>query len=216
VRCDVSSENCQHLGARELPSLVHQKRVYGGMHTPSKVVVNVTGFSGPLEAKVWLTTGAFTFALLQLVSALVMYGKVPGVRGPAWIGGLHRWSGRAAVGTGGGAAAVLQPGADGEFGRVVAGAAVRGDGQHDLTSPGPGQQAGIDVVVAHDPDDPSLLGKLCTGSQLLTVGVVLLLNALDSSFPAVMILFVLTLVLTVASAFHYVYMASFRGAGTEP
>jgi cardiolipin synthase len=63
---------------------------------------------------------------------------------------------------------------------------------------------------------PSVLGKLCTGSQLLTVGVVLLLNALDSAFPAVMILFVLTLVLTVASAFHYVYMASFRGAGTEP
>jgi cardiolipin synthase len=63
---------------------------------------------------------------------------------------------------------------------------------------------------------PSLLGKLCTGSQLLTVGVVLLLNALDTTFPAVFYLFVLTLVLTVASAFHYVYVASVRGAGTGP
>jgi cardiolipin synthase len=63
---------------------------------------------------------------------------------------------------------------------------------------------------------PSVLGKLCTGSQLLTVGVVLLLNNLDAPVPAVMYLFVLTLLLTVASAFHYVYMASVRGAGTEP
>jgi cardiolipin synthase len=63
---------------------------------------------------------------------------------------------------------------------------------------------------------PSVLGKLCTGSQLLTVGVVLLLNALDAPFPPVTILFGLTLLLTVASAFHYVYVASVRGAGTEP
>jgi cardiolipin synthase (CMP-forming) len=63
---------------------------------------------------------------------------------------------------------------------------------------------------------PSLLGKLCTGSQLLTVGVVLLVNALDASFPAVRYLFVITLLLTVASAFHYVYVASVRGPGTEP
>ncbi len=35
-------------------------------------------------------------ALVQLVSAMVMYGKLP-VRAPSWIGGLHRWSGRIAV-----------------------------------------------------------------------------------------------------------------------
>ena len=60
---------------------------------------------------------------------------------------------------------------------------------------------------------PSMLGKLCTGSQLLTVGVVLLMNALDAHFPAVRLLFLLTLALTVASAFHYVYVASTRGPG---
>jgi hypothetical protein len=35
---------------------------------------------------------------VQLVSAMVMYGRFPGVRrAPSWIGALHRWSGRLAV-----------------------------------------------------------------------------------------------------------------------
>jgi hypothetical protein len=55
------------------------------------------GFSGPLAAKAWLTTFALLFGLVQLGSALVMWGKVPGVAAPPWIGALHRWSGRAAV-----------------------------------------------------------------------------------------------------------------------
>lgn len=59
---------------------------------------------------------------------------------------------------------------------------------------------------------PSLLGKLCTASQLLTAGVVLLLNALVADFPPVVHLFRLTLLLTIASALHYVYLASARAA----
>jgi hypothetical protein len=70
--------------------------VYGNLHAPSGIAVSIRGFSGPQTVKVWLATGAFTLALVQLVSALVMYGKIPGVRGPSWIGGLHRWSGRLA------------------------------------------------------------------------------------------------------------------------
>jgi hypothetical protein len=70
--------------------------VYGNLHSPSGIAVSIRGFSSPQTVKVWLATGAFTFALVQLVSALVMYGKVPGVRAPSWIGGLHRWSGRLA------------------------------------------------------------------------------------------------------------------------
>jgi hypothetical protein len=46
--------------------------------------------------KSWLATGAFALALVQVCSALVMYGKVPRIAAPAWIGGLHRWSGRIA------------------------------------------------------------------------------------------------------------------------
>jgi cardiolipin synthase len=63
---------------------------------------------------------------------------------------------------------------------------------------------------------PSLLGKLSTVSQLLTAGVVLLLNALNVEFPLVHPLFRLTLVLTVVSAFHYVYLASVTRGGVEP
>jgi hypothetical protein len=70
--------------------------VYGGLHTPTGIAVNVAGFSGPLEAKVWLATGALLFALVQLFSALLMYGKLPGLSAPPWTGVVHRWSGRAA------------------------------------------------------------------------------------------------------------------------
>jgi hypothetical protein len=68
--------------------------VYGNTHTPTGVSVNVAGFSGPLEVKVWLTTGAFSLACVQLLSALVMYGKVPGIQGGDGTARLHRWSGR--------------------------------------------------------------------------------------------------------------------------
>jgi hypothetical protein len=70
--------------------------VYGRMHTPTGVAVNLAGFSGPMAAKAWLATVSALFALIQLGSALVMYGKVRFVRAPSWIGGLHRWSGRIA------------------------------------------------------------------------------------------------------------------------
>jgi cardiolipin synthase (CMP-forming) len=63
---------------------------------------------------------------------------------------------------------------------------------------------------------PSLLGKLCTGSQLVTVALVLLVNATGWEFPYLRYVFGLTLVLTVASALHYVYVASIRrGAAPE-
>ena len=67
--------------------------VYGGLHTPTGIGVNLAGFSGPLQVKVWLTTVALVLALVQVVSALVMYrSHYP----PQWIGGVHRWSGRIA------------------------------------------------------------------------------------------------------------------------
>jgi hypothetical protein len=71
--------------------------VYGRVHEPALVSVNVAGFSSPGAVKSWLATAAFALALVQLGSALVMWGKVPGVAAPSWIGGLHRWSGRLAV-----------------------------------------------------------------------------------------------------------------------
>jgi len=70
--------------------------VYGRLHEPSHIAVSLAGFSGPLTVKVWLTTGVLLFALVQLGSALMMYGKIPGVAAPSWTGTLHRWLGRSA------------------------------------------------------------------------------------------------------------------------
>lgn len=62
---------------------------------------------------------------------------------------------------------------------------------------------------------PSTLGKLSTASQLVTVGVVLLLNALGAQYAPATHLFSLTLLLAVASALHYVYLASAGRGGGE-
>lgn len=70
--------------------------LYGRLHSPTGVAVDVIGFSSPATVKAWLATVAVLFALVQLGSSLVMYGKVPRVSAPSWIGGLHRWSGRIA------------------------------------------------------------------------------------------------------------------------
>jgi hypothetical protein len=70
--------------------------VYGNLHQPTGIAVSVSGFSSPQTVKVWLASAAGVLVVVQLVSALVMYGKLPGVRAPEGIGTLHRWSGRIA------------------------------------------------------------------------------------------------------------------------
>ncbi|GGK77500.1 DUF6529 family protein [Mangrovihabitans endophyticus] len=70
--------------------------VYGSLHTPTGVGVSLAGFSSPVTVKVWLASASGMLALVQLASALVMYGRVPGLTAPRWTAGLHRWSGRAA------------------------------------------------------------------------------------------------------------------------
>jgi hypothetical protein len=69
---------------------------YGKLHHPTGIAVSVAGFSSPQTVKVWLATGAVVFAVAQLLSAVVMYGKAPGLSAPSWIGAAHRWSGRIA------------------------------------------------------------------------------------------------------------------------
>ena len=71
--------------------------VYGRLHEPTFVAINVAGFSSGTAAKSWLATAAFLLALVQLASASVMYGRWRRIGAPTWIGGLHRWSGRVAV-----------------------------------------------------------------------------------------------------------------------
>jgi Family of unknown function (DUF6529) len=70
--------------------------VYGHLHSPTGLAVNLAGFSSPLTVKVWLATVSVTLALVQLISALAMYGRLPKVTAPSWTGTLHRWSGRIA------------------------------------------------------------------------------------------------------------------------
>jgi hypothetical protein len=69
--------------------------IYGHIHHPTGIAVNLAGFSGPLTAKAWLATGATVAGVIQVISALIMYGKIK-IQAPPWIGGLHRWSGRVA------------------------------------------------------------------------------------------------------------------------
>jgi cardiolipin synthase (CMP-forming) len=63
---------------------------------------------------------------------------------------------------------------------------------------------------------PSRLGKLTTASQLVMVGVVLLLNAGGWVLAPVRYLFLVTVALTVTSALHYVYLASTGRTGVAP
>jgi hypothetical protein len=70
--------------------------IYGGLHHPTGVVVNIAGFSSAGYVKSWLATVAAVFAIFQVISALVMYGKIPRVSAPSWIGRAHQWSGRIA------------------------------------------------------------------------------------------------------------------------
>lgn len=69
---------------------------FGRVHNPTGVGVLIAGFSGAQAAKAWMATGVVALALVQISSALVMYGVAPGITAPSWIGRLHRWSGRGA------------------------------------------------------------------------------------------------------------------------
>ncbi len=72
--------------------------VYGRIHEPTGDSIATFGFPAVLPMKAWFATGAAALALFQLMSALWMWGRLPGVSSPApgWTGPVHRWSGTAA------------------------------------------------------------------------------------------------------------------------
>jgi hypothetical protein len=70
--------------------------IYGRLHHPTGIAVSIAGFSSLGYVKTWLATVATVFAIIQVLSALVMYGKIPHVSAPPWTGTAHRWSGRIA------------------------------------------------------------------------------------------------------------------------
>jgi Family of unknown function (DUF6529) len=70
---------------------------YGRVHEPTGGTITTFGFPSVLAMKAWLGTAAFALALGQLVSALALWGRLPGVTGvPAWVAPVHRWAGTAA------------------------------------------------------------------------------------------------------------------------
>jgi Family of unknown function (DUF6529) len=65
--------------------------VYGKEHEATGRVAFTLGFSKLLPMKVWLASAAGGFAVLQFISALWMWRKLPGVRRvPGWVGPMHR------------------------------------------------------------------------------------------------------------------------------
>ena len=71
--------------------------VYAGVHMPARRPLVTFGFSGMLQMKAWLATAAAALVLVQLLTALWMWGRLPGAStAPAWVAPVHRSSGAAA------------------------------------------------------------------------------------------------------------------------
>jgi hypothetical protein len=69
--------------------------VYGHVHDPSQKLVFTLFFTSTIAMKVWLGSVAVAFAVVQVTTALWIYGKLPW-RAPSWAGDVHRISGRLA------------------------------------------------------------------------------------------------------------------------
>jgi hypothetical protein len=71
--------------------------VYAKVHQPALRPLFLVGFSGMLQLKTWLATAAGALVLVQVATALWMWGRLPVAgRTPAWVPPAHRWSGSVA------------------------------------------------------------------------------------------------------------------------
>ena len=70
--------------------------LYGSVHDPATDLSITLGFKDTITMKVWLASASTLFALVQITSALWMYGRLPLGSAPSWLGSLHRISGRLA------------------------------------------------------------------------------------------------------------------------
>jgi hypothetical protein len=70
---------------------------YGRLHTPTYAAMPTFGFSSTATFKAWAGTGVLVLALVQLVTALWLYGRLPGAgHPPSRLGVVHRVSGLSA------------------------------------------------------------------------------------------------------------------------
>jgi hypothetical protein len=67
------------------------------LHPPTETALFTLGFPTLIEMKVWLATAAMALGIVQLVSALWMYGRIGSGRGTHGAAIVHRTSGVAAV-----------------------------------------------------------------------------------------------------------------------
>jgi hypothetical protein len=70
--------------------------IYANAHSPSSDLTITLGFTNTITMKVWLTTIVLCFVVIQLLSAMWMYGRLPLGAPPSWLGNVHRISGRLA------------------------------------------------------------------------------------------------------------------------
>jgi hypothetical protein len=71
--------------------------VYARAHPPTGDPIPTLGFSDVIHMKVWLTSVVGLLALVQIVSALRIYGRLGKGKTPHWVNVVHRTSGTAAV-----------------------------------------------------------------------------------------------------------------------
>jgi hypothetical protein len=70
---------------------------YARAHPGDGAALTTFGFSGMLQMKAWLTTGAAALVVVQVLTALGMWGRLPGVAASTrWLSPVHRWTGTAA------------------------------------------------------------------------------------------------------------------------
>jgi hypothetical protein len=67
--------------------------VYGNAHDPTHETPYKLFFTTTLNFKVWFATLALLLALVQLLTALRMYGRLGSGPSPSWLGDVHRLSG---------------------------------------------------------------------------------------------------------------------------
>ena len=67
--------------------------VYGRVHDPTGDTALVLFFRDQITMKAWFATAAALCAVVQVSSALRLYGKVGSGAPPSWLGDVHRLSG---------------------------------------------------------------------------------------------------------------------------
>jgi hypothetical protein len=70
--------------------------VFGKVHNPTTAGTTALGFNTVIQMKVALSVVVGVLAVVQVLGALWMYGKL-GARAPSWVGPAHRATGFVAV-----------------------------------------------------------------------------------------------------------------------